>query len=83
MSYAEIFPEYKDVLTPEDLQVILKAGRNTVYGYLASHKIRSVVIAGKYRIPKLYLAQFLYPDMDFTGIDSEKKDENEKIGEGV
>ncbi|MCR5012620.1 MAG: helix-turn-helix domain-containing protein [Lachnospiraceae bacterium] len=50
---------------PEDVQNILHTGRNTVYNYLAEGKIRSIRIAGKYRIPKLYLMEFIYPDKDF------------------
>lgn len=54
--------EYHDVLSPHDLQIILQAGRNTVYNYLATGKIRSIKIGNKYRIPKLYLFEFMYPD---------------------
>lgn len=66
MEYAKILEGYKDILLPEDLQKILKIGRNTVYNYLAEGKIRSIRIGGKYRIPKLYLLEFIYPDKDFT-----------------
>ena len=52
--------EYSDVLLPEDIQKILKVGRNTVYTYLANGTIKSVRIAGKYRIPKKYILDFLY-----------------------
>ena len=63
--------EYGDILLPEDVQKILQTGRNTVYHYLAEGKIRSLRIAGKYRIPKLYLLEFMYPDKDFM----DKEDE--------
>ena len=66
MGYAQMLTEYNDVLTPEDLQKILHTGRNTVYNYLAKGIIRSIKVGGKYRIPKLYLLEFMYPDMELT-----------------
>lgn len=66
MEYTKMLSEYKDVLLPEDLQKILHIGRNTVYKYLAEGKIRSIKIGKKYRIPKNYLLEFIYPDMNFT-----------------
>ena len=65
MEHAQVLTEYNDVLLPEDLQKILKTGRNTVYSYLAAGKIRSIRIGGKNRIPKLYLLEFMYPDRKF------------------
>lgn len=65
MSYTEILGEYKDILLPEDIQVILHTGRNTVYDYLARGVIKSIKVGGKYRIPKLYLLEYMYPDKDF------------------
>ncbi|MCR5776263.1 MAG: helix-turn-helix domain-containing protein [Lachnospiraceae bacterium] len=66
MEYAQLLKDYNDILLPEDVQKILQTGRNTVYNYLAEGKIKSLKIGGKYRIPKLYLLEFIYPDMDFT-----------------
>lgn len=66
-----ILDGYNDVLTPDEVQKILQTGRNTVYEYLAAGRIRSIRIGGKYRIPKLYLVEFLYPDMDMTTPDKE------------
>ena len=66
MEYAQILKDYNDILLPEDVHKILQTGRNTVYNYLAEGKIKSLKIGGKYRIPKLYLLEFIYPDMDFT-----------------
>ncbi len=63
--YDLLLKDYNDILTPEDVQEILHTGRNTVYNYLATGKIRSFKIGGKYRIPKLYLLEFIYPDRDF------------------
>ncbi len=66
MEYTKMFSEYNDVLLPQDLQKILQTGRNTVYNYLKKGKIRSLKIGGAYKIPKLYLLEFLYPDIDFA-----------------
>ncbi len=66
MGYSTILADYNDILLPEDVQKILKTGRNTVYKYLAEGRIRSLRIGGKYRIPKRYLLEFIYPDVDFT-----------------
>lgn len=66
MSTNELFEGYDDVLLPEDIQKILHVGRNTVYRYLSDGSIRSIRIGGKYRIPKLYLAEFMYPNIKLT-----------------
>lgn len=58
----KILETYDDILLPEDLQEILHTGRNTVYTYLSKGIIKSIRIGGKYRIPKLYLIEFLYPN---------------------
>ena len=65
MDHSQMLAEYNDILLPEDVQKILQTGRNTVYHYLAEGKIRSMKIGGKYRIPKLYLLEFIYPDKEF------------------
>lgn len=65
MDYTQTLTEYKDVLTPQDVQKILHIGRNTLYTYLAEGRIRSIRVGGKYRIPKLYLLEFIYPDINF------------------
>ena len=66
MEYTNMLVGYNDILTPTDVKEILKIGRNKVYDYLKDGTIRSMMIAGKYRIPKLYLLEFMYPDVDFV-----------------
>ena len=61
MTDTDFLNGYDDVLMPEDIQKILHVGRNTVYKHLADGTIRSIRIGGKYRIPKMYLAEFMYP----------------------
>ena len=66
MEYTNMLVGYNDILTPTDVKEILKIGRNAVYDYLKDGTIRSMMIAGQYRIPKLYLLEFMYPDVDFV-----------------
>ena len=66
MEYTNMLVGYNDILTPTDVKEILKIGRNAVYDYLKDGTIRSMMIAGKYRIPKLYLLEFMYPDVKFV-----------------
>ena len=65
MEYRNMLVEYNDILKPEDVKKILQIGRNTVYDYLKNGTIKSIMVAGKYRIPKLYLLEFMYPDLEF------------------
>ncbi len=69
---ANVLNEYDDVLVPADVQKILHIGRNTVYKLLTDGTIRSIRIAGKYRIPKKYLADFMYPDTGLTPKNNEE-----------
>lgn len=62
MNYQEFLPEYDEMLLPADVQKILRTGRNTVYKYLANGTIKSRTVAGKYRIPKRSLWEFIYPN---------------------
>ena len=63
MDPKELLQEYGDILLPGDVQKILHIGRNTAYKYLADGTIKSLRIAGKYRIPKLYLLEYMYPEL--------------------
>ncbi|MBO4845079.1 MAG: helix-turn-helix domain-containing protein [Lachnospiraceae bacterium] len=74
MEFTNLLESYNDVLVPEDIQEILHTGRNTVYNYLANGIIKSIKVGGKYRIPKLYLLEYMYPEIDFCqGGDSYSK----------
>ena len=66
MEYTNMLAEYNDILKPEDVQKILRTGRNTVYNYLKNGTIKSIMIGGRYKIPKLYLLEVMYPDMNFV-----------------
>ena len=66
MEYTNMLAEYNDILKPEDVQKILRTGRNIVYNYLKNGTIKSIMIGGRYKIPKLYLLEVMYPDMNFV-----------------
>ncbi len=62
MNISNILVKYDDVLKPKDLQAILHIGRSSVYRLLDEGKIKSIKIGNAYRIPKIYLAEFMYPE---------------------
>ena len=53
----EIFSDYPDVLTVEDLSRMLGISTKTAYKLLKEQKIKSITIGRTYRIPKVYLLQ--------------------------
>ncbi len=61
MNTSNILFKYDDVLKPKDLQSILHIGRSSVYRLLDEGKIKSIKIGNAYRIPKMYLVEFMYP----------------------
>ena len=67
--------DYGDVLKPEDIMYIVKIGRNEVYKKLNAGEIRSLKVAGKYRIPKQYLIDYLYPDQKKDSDHSDDSDQ--------
>ena len=58
----DLLANYGDVLTIKDVQEILKTGKNTANKYLKTGIIKSLIVGGKYRIPKLYMIEYLYPN---------------------
>lgn len=55
----EMFSEYPDVVTPEDVQHMLHMGRNSVYKLLKEEKIKTIKIGKKYIIPKKSVIRFI------------------------
>lgn len=53
------FEEYPDIVTPEDIQKMLRIGRNSVYDLLKQGKIKSLRVGKKYLIPKTSVINFL------------------------
>ena len=58
-SYNLFFKEYPDVLTSKDLQNILGISSKTVFRLLHSGQIKSIKVGRNFRIPKIYLLQYL------------------------
>lgn len=55
----DIFKNYPDVVTPEDLQTMLNIGRNSVYTLLKQGLIKTIKVGKKYIIPKQSVIDFL------------------------
>ncbi len=51
--------EYPDILSVLDVMEILRIGRISVYGFIRENKLSARKIAGKYRIPKTSLIEFI------------------------
>ncbi len=62
MNTQNVLENYDDVLKPKDLQSILHVGRSSVYRLLDEGLIKSIKIGNTYRIPKMYLTEFMYPE---------------------
>lgn len=58
-SYSLFFTDYPDVLTTKDIREILGVSTKTLLQLIHTGKLRSIKVGRSYRIPKLYLLQFL------------------------
>lgn len=56
----ELLKDYKDVLTVHELGQALNISRNTCYKLLHNGAIKSIKIGSSYRIPKIYILEYLY-----------------------
>ncbi|HJC23254.1 MAG TPA: helix-turn-helix domain-containing protein [Candidatus Eisenbergiella merdavium] len=56
---SKIFADYPDVLTVEDLSKMLAVSTKTVYKLLKEKKIKSITIGRTYKIPKIYVMEYL------------------------
>jgi excisionase family DNA binding protein len=54
-----MFNDFDDVITVEDLCKMLKIGKNKAYKLLSTGLIRSIKIGKTYKIPKIYVLEFL------------------------
>ena len=54
-----MFSEYPDVVSVEDLCVMLSIGKNTAYNLLHEQQIESVRVGRQFRIPKLSVERYL------------------------
>lgn len=56
----EIFKDYPDVVTIDQLQKMLNIGRNSAYELLRNNIIKSVRVGKHYIIPKVYVIAYLF-----------------------
>ena len=56
----EIFKDYPDVVTIDQLQKMLNIGRNSAYELLKNNVIKSVRVGKRYIIPKVYVIAYLF-----------------------
>lgn len=61
----KMFPDYPDVVSPEQLQEMLGGiGKTTAYKLLRGGKIKSVRLGRKYLIPKICVIEYLCGDVE-------------------
>lgn len=55
----EIFSEYSDIVTVDEVMKMLRLGKNTVYKLLKDDEIMNVKVGAKYIIPKQSVIEFV------------------------
>lgn len=55
----DIFADYPDVVSIEDLTKMLRIGKNKAYELINTNKIQSIKIGRKHIIPKFRVIEFL------------------------
>ena len=53
------FEDYPDVVSVEEIQQMLRIGKNAVYTLLKNGEIKSIKVGKRYIVPKKYVAEFL------------------------
>jgi len=53
------FDDYPDVVSVEEIQQMLRIGKNAVYTLLKDGVIKSVKVGKRYIVPKKYVVEFL------------------------
>ena len=53
------FEDYPDVVSVEEIQQMLRIGKNAVYTLLKDGVIKSVKVGKRYIVPKKYVVEFL------------------------
>lgn len=56
---SEIFSEYSDIVTVDEVMKMLRLGKNTVYKLLKDDKITNVKVGARYVIPKQSIIEFV------------------------
>ncbi len=54
-----MFNEYPDVVSIDQLILMLNIGRNAAYKLISDKKIKSIRIGKIHRIPKIYVIEYL------------------------
>lgn len=57
--HIELFEDYPDVMTVQQVRKALGIGRTAVYRLLESHEIHCFMIGNAYKIPKTSLIEFI------------------------
>lgn len=55
----EIFSEYSDIVTVDEVMKMLRLGKNTVYKLLKDGEIMNVKVGARYIIPKRSIIEFV------------------------
>ena len=55
----EIFLEYSDIVTVDEVMKMLRLGKNTVYKLLKDDEIMNVKVGARYVIPKQSVIEFV------------------------
>jgi excisionase family DNA binding protein len=58
----DLFNSYPDVVSVEDIQQMLRIGKNKVYDLLKNNSIKSIKVGKRYIIPKKYVIDFLFKE---------------------
>lgn len=56
---SEMFSEYSDIVTVDEVMKMLRLGKNTVYKLLKDDEIMNVKVGAKYVIPKQSVIEFV------------------------
>lgn len=59
MNDIQMFSNYPDVVSIEQLQEMLDVGRNTAYKLVNEKKIKSINIGRVHKIPKVYIIEYI------------------------
>lgn len=54
-----MFDSYPDVVSVEEIQQMLRIGKNAVYQLLKDGAIKSIKVGKRYVVPKKYIIDFL------------------------
>lgn len=55
----DLFNTYPDVVSIDEIQQMLRIGKNAVYELLKTQKLKSIKVGKKYIVPKKYVIEFL------------------------